>query len=280
MTDNVQTLEGALPKNPSVGNSPTPGSLYAQARGSVLPRIISLGGGVQSTALMLMSCLGEVERADCAIFADTGDESEATYRHLDWLKSEAAKFDLPIYVVSKGVLSEALLHDGFSRIPSFGSRGGLSPRQCTGDYKQKVIRKHIRRLYGLTPSEVWIGISLDEVHRMKPADVRWLTHRWPLIEKRLTRHDCLMWMEKRGFPKPPRSACVFCPFHSDHEWRMLKKGGGRDWEKAVAVSSALAKVGQYLHRKLKPIDEVDINTGLDKAQMELWGNECGGNCGV
>ena len=37
-------------------------------------RIISLGLGVQSTAMYLMSSLGYIDRADYAIFADPGAE--------------------------------------------------------------------------------------------------------------------------------------------------------------------------------------------------------------
>ena len=53
-------------------------------------KILSLGAGVQSTALLLMSIRGEVERFDCAIFADTGWEPAVVYEHLPWLTGEAA----------------------------------------------------------------------------------------------------------------------------------------------------------------------------------------------
>ena len=47
--------------------------------------VLSLGAGVQSSTLLLMSCLGELPKLDCAVFADTGWETKATYRHLEWL---------------------------------------------------------------------------------------------------------------------------------------------------------------------------------------------------
>ena len=43
--------------------------------------ILNLGAGVQSTRLYL-----EYEY-DAAIFADTGEEPQAVYRHLEWLQS-------------------------------------------------------------------------------------------------------------------------------------------------------------------------------------------------
>ena len=49
---------------------------------------LSLGAGVQSSCLALMAEKGETEKPNFAVFADTGDESEATYQWLDWLESQ------------------------------------------------------------------------------------------------------------------------------------------------------------------------------------------------
>jgi 3'-phosphoadenosine 5'-phosphosulfate sulfotransferase (PAPS reductase)/FAD synthetase len=50
-------------------------------------KVISLGAGVQSTALALMAANGEIgPMPDCAIFADTGWEPEAVYSHLARLR--------------------------------------------------------------------------------------------------------------------------------------------------------------------------------------------------
>ena len=48
-------------------------------------KIISLGLGVQSTAMYLMSSLGYIDRADYAIFADPGAELPDTYQLWDYL---------------------------------------------------------------------------------------------------------------------------------------------------------------------------------------------------
>ena len=50
-------------------------------------KYISLGEGVQSPALYLMSCNGDAEKADVAIFADTGDEPTYVYEYLEYLKT-------------------------------------------------------------------------------------------------------------------------------------------------------------------------------------------------
>lgn len=137
----------------------------------------------------------------------------------------------------------------------------------------------------------WIGISLDEVQRMKPARDPWIRHRWPLIELEMKRHDCLRWMEARGYPKPPRSACVYCPFHNDHEWRRLRDQEPAEFERAVQFERDLQDVKRrsdnlggvpFLHASLKPLDQVDFATDAERGQSLLagFGNECEGMCGT
>ena len=63
--------------------------------------ILSLGAGVQSTTLYLMFLHGEITpQIDCAIFADTGEEPESVYEHLEWLKAQGGP---PILVRHKEV---------------------------------------------------------------------------------------------------------------------------------------------------------------------------------
>ncbi len=129
----------------------------------------------------------------------------------------------------------------------------------------------------------WIGISLDEASRMKPSRDPWIVSRWPLIELRMNRNDCLMWMEKNGYPKPPRSACVFCPFHNDTEWRRLRDDDAVAFERAVAVTKGLTEnlhSNLFLHRSCVPLDKVDFSTEEDRGQINLFENECEGMCGV
>ena len=139
---------------------------------------------------------------DCAIFADTGWEPKAVYEHLDWLMSPNM-LPFPVFIVGAGNMRDNLLAAGrgerWASIPAFARsvdrRGnvsiGMIRRQCTGDYKIEPIRRKIRELVQLTRKrsptfavvEQWIGISLDEVIRMKPSREAWQRNRWPLIEE-------------------------------------------------------------------------------------------------
>lgn len=72
-------------------------------------RALSLGAGVQSTTLALMAAHGEIgPMPDCAIFADTGWEPEAVYRHLEWLMSGNV-LPFPVHIVSSGNIRDDLV---------------------------------------------------------------------------------------------------------------------------------------------------------------------------
>src|SRR5512137_12910 len=89
--------------------------------------------------------------------------------------------------------------------------------------------------------EQWYGISADEPQRMRQAAKQYITNFYPLIygPRRMKRSDCLAWMAERGFPTPPRSACIGCPFHSDTEWREMKRERPDEWANAVAFDEQI-----------------------------------------
>jgi hypothetical protein len=275
------------------------------SRDRVRLRVLSLGAGVQSTTLALMAAHGEIgPMPDCAIFADTGWEPRAVREHLAWLMSPNV-LPFPVHIVSAGDIRADLLRAGtgerWASIPAFTRTVkrrrveiGMIRRQCTKDYKIVPIRRKVRELVGLTRRrspdhpvvEQWIGISLDELMRMKPSFEAWQVNRWPLIEQRMSRHDCLRWLERHDYPIPPKSACVGCPFHSDMRWREIRDRDPEAWGEAVAVDRAIRtglrgiRGEVYLHRSAVPLDEADLSTPADRGQLDLWGNECEGMCGV
>ena len=127
---------------------------------------------------------------------------------------------------------------------------------------------------------MWIGISRDEASRMKPSNVQYVQNRWPLIELMLSRQDCIAKLREYGIIAP-RSACCGCPYLSDKDWRERK--GQPEWEATVALSYKLAETGQFMHRALLPMDQVDLDFA-DPRQMDMFSdmfnNECEGMCSV
>ena len=249
--------------------------------------IISLGAGVQSSTMALMGAAGEITPMPvAAIFADTGDEPVETYKFIELLRD---LLPFPLHVCSRNghALSDQLFEWGQSQIPAFMVGGKIGKRQCTKHWKVIPIQKECRRVTGNTrkrlPSgffALWVGISTDEITRMKDSRVDWITHRWPLVEKRMSRRDCLVWLQQHGYPVPPKSACVYCPYHAMHQWRQLKIVGGPDWAKVLRVSAMLAERGEFLTPKCEPLDKLDLSTEEERGQLDLFGNECEGMCGV
>ena len=272
-------------------------------------RILSLGAGVQSSTLALMIEKGEKPMVDAGIFADVKAEPQEVYDWLKYLQSQITKF--PIYIVSYRDLKKDILDASKGEFKAFTApfftkniqtqKKGMLQRQCTADYKIKPVIQKIRSLLGLkkgekrkkgTNVELLMGISKDEVQRMKINPIKYITNIYPLIDKDFRRSNCLDWIKKHNYPKPPRSACTFCPFHSNLEWKQIKKNK-KEWEEVVALDKAIRnqerfkeknkgsaslKDELFLHRSCKPIDEVEFDEKTD--QLDLFNNECEGMCGV
>jgi hypothetical protein len=280
-------------------------------------RVLNLGAGVQSTTLYLWALDGLLQ-IDRAIFADTGDEPEAVYRHLDFLKTLGGP-EIEVVRASSKSLGENL-QSGMNAtgqenqrhvaIPTFlksldGSAPALGRRQCTAEYKIRPIEQRVRDLCGLEKGErakqqlavQVMGLSFDEPRRVANVKQRFQSIAWskpefPLFDEYMTRADCVSYLERR-LPKyaVPRSACVFCPFKSDAEWLHLQQSPS-DWNHAVEIDRAirdktsLCTVGmrheQFLHRSCVPLDQVQFVAKPPDAQKKLAFStmDCEGMCGV
>ena len=267
---------------------------------------LSFGAGVQSTALLALSALNTpgVPRVDVAIFADTGDEPGWVYEHLARMKEWAAPRGVEVLTVQKGTISEDIYNrhvtgtlTRFAMIPLWtrGDDGRAAPlrRQCTKDYKIAPIEQKVRELLGYTRGQHvkkrargLIGISTDEIQRCKPSRTPWVTSCWPLIDLGHNRARCLQTIRELGLPVPKRSACRFCPYKTDREWRELRESP-EEWAKTLAFDALIRDMSRsgmkrptYLHRSLKPLAEVDLEDPQARLFREGWEDECEGMCGV
>ena len=241
-------------------------------------KVISLGVGVQSTALYLMSSLGQIERADHAVFADPGAELPRTYEILKYLQDWALSNNgIPIHVTTiKNLYKDIINKENstghrWASIPAFTEHGGMIRRQCTKEYKIEPVIKKIRELHGLKPhkhmpkTQVWLGISMDEIQRMKVSQLPRIDYHYPLIEHRMSRGDCISLFEDMAFPVPPKSSCVFCPYHSDRNWKELKEVYPESWKLAIEVDESIRDMSQkgikepiYVHRSCTPLQDVEF----------------------
>lgn len=250
---------------------------------------------MQSSTMALMAAHGQITpMPEAAIFADTQWEPPEVYRWLDWLEKQ---LPFPVYRVTVGNLRQDTLAgmnstlQRFSAIPWFmkydNGDQGMGRRQCTKEYKLVPFKRKVVELTRgrLKKSAIaWIGITTDEASRMKPSRVQYIENRWPLIDLRMNRQDCKDWMAKKGYPEPPRSACIGCPFHNNAEWRKVKEDPVL-WADALEIDEAIRhqpkiRAQQFAHRDLVPLSEVDLSTAEDRGQLNLFINECEGMCGV
>ena len=271
-------------------------------------RVLSLGAGVQSSTLALMIEKGEVPMVDCAIFSDVGAEPQKVY---DWLEYLKTQLSYPVHTVQWRNLKEDIIsaskgeYKGFTA-PYFSKnletgKKGMLRRQCTADYKIKPVTQKIRELLGYkkgervakdTKVEMVMGISFDEMQRMKTNQIKYIENQYPLVQMKIRRHHCVEWMEKHNYPKPPRSACTFCPFHKNSEWQEIKQNK-QEWEEVVMIDKLIRHQEKYkkniknehqmdelfLHAERKPIDEIDFRSAEEKGQYSLL-DECEGMCGI
>lgn len=278
-------------------------------------RILNLGAGVQSTTLALMAgTVPEVPLFDYAIFADTGEEPQAVYDHLAWLIKQLR---YPVLIQSKGKLGDDLKNgritskgERFASIPAFvktpSANGGLTSRHCTKDYKTDVVERVIRReILGLEPRarmpvgvavHQYLGLSYDELGRIARVRAvfadkqKWSVPHFPLFEMEMTRRKCLEWLKTRVPHQVPRSACVFCPFKSNAEWRRTRDQDPVGWARSIEIDHMLRDSGSrvnkglrnelYLHRSCLPLDEAPIDDAVSLGLQPEFAMECEGMCGL
>jgi hypothetical protein len=138
--------------------------------------------------------------------------------------------------------------------------GGPGPAAMLVGVQARTDHAEVRRLLGkgrrdrVPPGSVnmLLAISGDEAHRMKPARQAYMVYRWPLVDLGLSRKDCLAWLARHGYPTPPKSACIGCPFHGRHNdyWRGLRDDRPDEWADAVAADREL-RSGAYVTTGLR-----------------------------
>lgn len=260
--------------------------------------ILSLGAGVQSTALALMACDGTLPGLDGAIFADTGWEPARVYQHLDRLERHLNDAGIPLHKVNKGNLRRDSIDPAhrFASVPYYvrnpDGSDGMGRRQCTAEYKLSPIMRKCRELLGAAPPDYrrvpkgnivvqWIGFSTDEIHRVNNRrDNQYSEKRYPLLELDMSRKDCQRYLAKVGWGDTAKSACIGCPFHGNAQWRDLRDNYPEEWADAVDFDRRIRKGGArglppngeaFLHRSRVPLDiaPIDKVTRREYGEMQI-----------
>lgn len=91
---------------------------------------------------------------------------------------------IPVAMARKQTLAGSEQYPGKNYgldIPMYGSQGGRLSQSCTSKWKIQGINQELRRR-GAETATTYLGLHLDEVRRVKPAQAEWFRHGWPLID--------------------------------------------------------------------------------------------------
>lgn len=261
--------------------------------------IISYGGGVQSTAMLVLAAQGKLGvDVDAAVFANTGDDSEHPAT-LDFIRDYARPFaeaaGIPIHQVqytrrdgSQWTLKQRIAtptKNGRTAdiIPFYTPEGMPFSRGCTADFKIRPIGKWLKAngASADNPATVCIGISTDEIIRVKnKRESEYERPIYPLIDLGLSRAQCQAVIAQSGLPVPPKSSCYFCPFHKPQMWAEMRRDEPELFEASAQMEAevnerrrAIGRDEAYLTRFGKPLKEA-ISEAQDMLPIELGEDGC------
>ena len=242
-------------------------------------KAFSFGGGVQSTAALVLAAQGRMDYRTF-LFCNVGEDSEnpdtLTYVHevampfaarhgLNLIELQKVRRDGSVDTIYRTMTRPESRSIG---IPVHMSNGAPGRRACTLDFKIRVVDRYLkRRLSRKTPgvqAVVGLGISFDERLRVRypliDDETPWKMRDYPFVESKIDRGQCIALIQQAGLPVPPKSSCYFCPFHSDRTWQELRDRQPLLFARAVALEQLInerrALIGKdqvFLSRKCKPL---------------------------
>jgi len=218
---------------------------------------LSFGGGVNSTALLLL--LTERKEEFEAVFVDHGGDYPETYEYVKLLQDKG----YPITVV-KGVINGDDLYDYCLKYRILPCRRF---RWCTMKFKVNVVHSYYEK-----PCFEMIGLDAGESNRAKNRrTTKGIEVDYPLIRWNLDRNDCLEVIKKHGLPAPRKSGCYFCPFARGSDFRRMRDQYPELWCKTLKMeqlcNERLGEAGKKpTYLKDKPLSAV-----VQEGQKDLFG---------
>ncbi|HKT21541.1 MAG TPA: phosphoadenosine phosphosulfate reductase family protein [Nitrososphaerales archaeon] len=232
-------------------------------------RFLSFGGGVQTVALLLMH---EELKVDEAIFADTGNEWPETYEYMEqrvvpYAKEHGLQFTVlrqPVAIGDKAVLT----------LEEYCKERHMTPsrknRWCTERFKVKRIKSYVKSVGYPRDARALIGISFDELERMHRSHSRAYEFEYPLVDRRMTRKDCLKVVLDHGWPAPHKSACFYCPYQKLESWKELYNKHPDLFKRARALEEGQQNTGYTLSNRDIPLARLASRFGEGTMKLEMF----------
>jgi hypothetical protein len=238
-------------------------------------KIVSFGGGVQSTAMAVLAAQGKIE-VDAFVFCDTGFEQSIVFDFLNaytipMLKDAGIPFHIAKAEQYSYQFADMELPPFFTMIDN---KEGRAPAFCSSLWKKRVFERFCNQEFKKKKYDVLFGFSTDEIHRaarMKPSK-KW-DKKFPLLDLQMRRGDCIALVQREFNVEPPRSSCWMCPNHTQHEWDEVMKSNDR--EKVIAFDrEVLAPNDWFLTAEYKRITDCTFS---DENEV-IFSRLCAGGC--
>lgn len=239
-------------------------------------KVFSFGGGVQSTAALVLAAQDKLDYCTF-LFCNVGEDSEnpATLAYVQDVARPFAQRHRLAFIELQKKRRDGSLDTVYQRLTRPGStsigipvrlaNGAPGNRTCTVDFKILVVARWLKQQGASKehPATVGLGISLDEWQRMRTdSGIEHERLAYPLIDLRLDRAACMEIIRQAGLPIPPKSSCWFCPFHTLAAWQEMRHSQPELFAKAVALEGRInerrAAIGRdrvWFTRKLKPLQQ-------------------------
>lgn len=213
-----------------------------------MKRYLSFGGGVNSTALLLLLTDEGVDFE--AVFVDHGADYPETYEYVAMLQERG----YPITVIKPNAYGE------FEGLYDYCEASKMVPvrimRWCTDHFKIRPLYAYFER-----PAEVLLGIDAGEPHRAKDSRSPDFHNVFPLVDRNIDRAGCVVIIEAHGLPVPMKSGCWFCPFQRRSQWVTLNREYPELWCKALSleaqnVAYSIERGHEPLYLASRPLTEI------------------------
>jgi len=233
--------------------------------------ILSFGGGVDSSTILLMHLMGDDQGIDHVVFSDTGAESSGTYDNVEFFAELCEDAGLPFTVVwnEKETITEWVTRNG-----TLPLMPGAGAHACSNRFKRDVIQKWVGNNFPGEKICYLIGLEANEGKRSERFSAPKgdeAAYRYPLQDLDMTRQDCLDYLDGFGI-EVPKSSCVFCPYMKKHEiiamrqdpaaWQTIKLVEARFQETSPAKHQAWLDAG-------KPVRS-DGKCGAGHWRLDSW----------